>query len=510
MKNSVINFLYDTVRKYPDKTCVVDERESLTFKQLFLRAYRLSEALKLSNKINQPIVVYLPKNAMAIVSFAGVLMSGNFYVPIDLKSPQKRLQNIIEHLCPWRVVSLRRYREDLKELLIQEDKIIFLEDILSCNDDYSIEKVIENSRKITNRIIDMDPCYVIHTSGSTGVPKGAVISHRGVIDYIEWAIQTLKVNENEIIGNQSPLFFDNSTLDIYLCWATGAELHIISEELFIFPIKLIEYLEKYKISFIFFVPSVLVNIAKMKLLSPMRLPKLKKVIFAGEVMPTKHLTYWQENLPDRLYINLYGPTEITVDCTYFIVDRKYEPYENLPIGFPCNNSDILILNEKNLPAEVGEQGELCVRGSSLALGYWNDDAKTEQVFTQNPLQKNYFDRIYRTGDIVYKNERGEIIFVGRKDSQIKHMGYRIELGEVESAIMALHKADKCCVLYNEQKQEIAAFYEAKEEIAISEFNRNLVKLLPKYMLPRKFYYLEKLPINPNGKIDRKVLQDKLS
>jgi amino acid adenylation domain-containing protein len=510
MKNSVINFLYDTVRKYPDKTCAVDEGESLTFKQLFLRAYRLSEALKLSNKINQPIVVYLPKNAMAIVSFAGVLMSGNFYVPIDLKSPQKRLQNIIEHLCPLRVVSLRRYREDLKELLIQEDKIISLEDILSCNDDYSIEKVIENSRKITNRIIDMDPCYVIHTSGSTGVPKGAVISHRGVIDYIEWAIQTLKVNENEIIGNQSPLFFDNSTLDIYLCWATGSELHLISEGLFIFPIKLIEYLEKYKISFIFFVPSVLVNIAKMKLLSPMRLPKLKKVIFAGEVMPTKHLTYWQENLPDRLYINLYGPTEITVDCTYFIVDRKYEPYENLPIGFPCNNSDILILNEKNLPAEAGEQGELCVRGSSLALGYWNDDAKTEQVFTQNPLQKNYFDRIYRTGDIVYKNERGEIIFVGRKDSQIKHMGYRIELGEIESAIMALHKADKCCVLYNEQKQEIAAFYEAKEEIAISEFNRNLVKLLPKYMLPRKFYYLEKLPINPNGKIDRKVLQDKLS
>jgi amino acid adenylation domain-containing protein len=356
----------------------------------------------------------------------------------------------------------------------------------------------------------MDPCYVMHTSGSTGVPKGVVIPHQGVIDYIEWAIPCLKVDENDIIGNQAPLYFDNSTLDIYLSWSTGAKLNLIPEGLFAFPVKLIEYMEEKKLTFIFFVPSVLVNVSKMNLLRPDRLPALNKIIFAGEVMPTKHLAYWQENLHERVFVNLYGPTEITVDCTYFIVDRKFEPHESLPIGFPCHNSGVIILNDNDFLAENGGQGELCVRGSSLALGYWNDDEKSNKVFVQNPLQKNYFDRIYRTGDIVYQNERGEIIYVGRKDSQIKHMGNRIELGEIETAAMTIPDIDNCCALYNAVKQEITFFYEGKDEISIVEFKRSLKQFLPDYMIPRKILRKDSLPMNPNGKIDRKALKNELA
>jgi len=507
MKNTVIHFLYATSQKFPDKPCVADNQEALTFRELFSKASDLAEKLKQGGKINQPVLVYLPKGVSAIVSFASILISGNFYAPVDLKSPKERIKVILENLIPYRVISTRQYIEDLQELSVPDEKIIFLEDIGKESAGHSIEELIANSRKTTDQIIDTDPCYVMHTSGSTGIPKGVVIPHRGVIDYIEWAIPCLKVDENEVIGSQAPLYFDNSTLDIYLSWGAGAKLDLIPEELFLFPVKLIEYMETQKITFIFFVPSVLVNISKMNLLHPDRLPTLEKVIFAGEVMPTKHLAHWQENLPDKLYINLYGPTEITVDCTYFIVDRKYEPYERLPIGFPCHNSGILILNNEDRAAKVGEQGELCVRGSSLALGYWNDDEKSRQSFTQNPLQKNYFDRIYRTGDLVYQNERNEIIYVGRKDSQIKHMGNRIELGEIETAAMTISCIDNCCVLYNEKKQEITLFYEGKEEFPIGDLRKALTQHLPNYMIPKKAHYFEKLPFSPNDKIDRKNLKN---
>jgi len=510
MRNSAISFLYDTVQEFPDKPCVSDDTEVLAFSEVFAGAFKLAEVLMKGGEINQPIVVYLPKTAPAIISFAGILMSGNFYTPVDLKSPKKRLQNILENLLPYRVISTRQYRADLQELSVPQQKMVFLEDIPSTDRGLSIEEMVAESQTITDRIIDTDPCYVMHTSGSTGIPKGVVVPHRGVVDYIEWAIPTLMVDEHEIIGNQAPLYFDNSTLDIYLSWATGAKLHLIPEDLFLFPVKLIQYLEKHKVNFVFFVPSVLVNIAKLNLLSPNRLPTLKKVIFAGEVMPTKHLAYWQENLPDKLYTNLYGPTEITVDCTYFIVDRKYEPHESLPIGFPCHNSDILILNDENSLARIGEQGELCVRGSSLALGYWSDEEETRKVFVQNPVHNNYTDPIYRTGDIVYKNERGEIIFVGRKDSQIKHMGNRIELGEIETAAMTLPQVDSCCAVYDQGNQEINLFYEGRDEIPMSEFKRSLGEVLPKYMIPRKVHYSQKLPLGPSGKIDRRALLNGLS
>ena len=313
-----------------------------------------------------------------------------------------------------------------------------------------------------------------------------VIAHRGVIDYIDWAVSTFSITSEAVIGNQAPFYFDNSTLDIYLMYATGATLDIIPEMDFSFPAKLVDYMNEHRITFVFWVPFVLINVA----------------IFAGEVMPNKHLNYWRRHLPGCRYANLYGPTEITVDCTYYEVDREFADDEPLPIGKACRNSDVLILVDQQREAAVNEEGELCVRGSSLALGYYNDWEKTKSAFIQNPLNRHYPETIYCTGDIVYKNERGEIIYVGRKDSQIKHNGYRIELGEIENAILATKLVDNCCATYDFAEKKIVLYYQAAEELNLSVFRKAVANKIPRYMLPTVYHREEVLRQNASGKIDR--------
>jgi D-alanine--poly(phosphoribitol) ligase subunit 1 len=240
------------------------------------------------------------------------------------------------------------------------------------------------------------------------------------------------------------------------------------------------------------------------------LEALRKVFFAGEVFPTKHLNYWRRHLPGAFFVNLYGPIEISVDCTYFIVDREFADDEKLPIGFPCRNTDILILNDQNQPVSGEEPGELCVRGSSLALGYWNNPERTAQAFVQNPLNPHYPELIYRTGDLVHRSARGEIMFLGRKDFQIKHLGYRIELGEIEHAVLQVDGVRNCCVVYHQGRKEITLFFESEQNLAPATIREQLAAFLPKYMLPTVFHRLEQLPRNPNGKIDRQNLLERVA
>jgi acyl-coenzyme A synthetase/AMP-(fatty) acid ligase len=247
----------------------------------------------------------------------------------------------------------------------------------------------------------------------------------------------------------------------------------------------------------------MVNIANMDLLSTYSLNDLKTIWFAGEVFPTKQFNYWFDKLPQRKFVNLYGPIEITLDCTYYIIEEKVPDSEPLPIGFPCRNTDVLILKDEDKLAEIGEVGELCVRGTSLAMGYYNNPEKTAAAFVQNPLNKCYPETIYRTGDLVYKNLKGEIMFKGRKDSLIKHLGYRIELGEIEHVIInTLKLVENGCVVYNFLKKEIILFYESKEEISAQAMRTAIGTVFPKYMIPHRFTRVEQMQRNTNGKIDR--------
>ena len=287
---------------------------------------------------------------------------------------------------------------------------------------------------------------------------------------------------------------------------------VIPDSLSAFPASILKLLEQHKVTFLFWVPTIMVNIANMDLLSQIQLPSLKTVWFAGEVFPTKQFNYWRKQLPQTLFANLYGPIEITLDCTYYIVEREIRDEEPIPIGYPCRNTDVLILDEDNRQVvKANEEGELCVRGTSLAMGYYNNPEKTSAAFVQNPLNHSYPETIYRTGDVVYVNDLGEIVFKGRKDTLIKHMGYRTELGEIEHIIInKLKLVRNGCVVYNFAQKEITLFYESEQEITPAEFRQKIGRELPKYMLPTVFHRLDELQRNTNGKIDRLFYNKKVN
>lgn len=298
-----------------------------------------------------------------------------------------------------------------------------------------------------------------------------------------------------------------SITDVFTTMLTGATLYVIPKMYFSFPVKLLEYMNEKKINTIYWVPSALCIVANLGALKDAQLPYLEKVLFAGEVMPIKQLNMWIDKLPNCMYANLFGPTETTDICSYYVVDRKFKDDESLPIGKHCDNCNLIIIKEDGTEAKLGEKGELLARGSFLASGYYGNEKKTKEVFIQNPLNNKYPEIVYKTGDIVQYNEKGELIYLSRKDYQIKHMGYRIELGEIERNIYGIEKVILCACIYNEIEQKINLFYQGdinEEEIAKEAEN----KLLP-YMRPNKYIKLAKMPYNSNGKIDRKKLKESL-
>ncbi|MEN6431744.1 MAG: amino acid adenylation domain-containing protein [Smithella sp.] len=502
--NTLEYFERGALLKCPEKVAVIDGDRAFTFKDLEINAKKLAKRIVQKNNIyNNPIAVFLPKNVHTIIANLGILYSGNFYFNLDIKSPTQRLSNIINHIKPATIVTSEQLKDSLIKIGVDKDCLIIADENINREIAYDNEMLMRR----LDKIIDTDPVCLINTSGSTGTPKGVVMHHRSVIDFIDWVNATFQFNETDIIGSLSPFYFDIYTLELYISLSRGTAIAIIPEQHAAFPIRLLEYLKEKNVSFIFWVPTIMVNIANMDLLSKMPLDSLKIIFFAGEVFPMKQLNYWRRKIPKATFVNLYGPIEIAVDCTFFIMNREFGDSDPLPIGFPCRNTNILILNDHNKPVEINEPGELCVRGSSLALGYWNDPEKTAKAFVQNPLNTYYPELIYRTGDIVFVNELGEIMFLGRKDYQIKHLGYRIELSEIEHVIGSMADIDNSCVLYHRQKKEITLFYESTKPINTADIRQHVMQILPKYMVPTIFHQLDAMPRNPNGKIDRQKLAE---
>lgn len=497
MLSSCVSYLEEQVAKNGSKLAVTDKNGSVSYSEIREKALQIASAIGTDYK-NQPIAVFLPKSIDCVTSFMAVLYTGNFYVPLDVKSPVERLSALINNLNPEVIVTQSKYAEKLGSFS-DSVKIVVLDDIVDQKNDFDYLSVI-------NQVEETDPIYSIYTSGSTGTPKGVLVSHANVHDYIQWFQETYHVNQQTVLGNQSPFMFDVSVTDIYSCFKYGAHMHIIPENLFSFPFKLIEYVNEKKINFIIWVPSVLVNVANAKTFEKIKPEYVQNVLFAGEPMPNKQLNYWRKHLPDALYSNMYGPTEATVIASYYIVNRAFKDADPLPMGKEVSNAELFVLSEEGKLVEGSEIGELFIKGKSVALGYWNNVKATQEVFVQNPLDENDPSLVYKTGDLVSYNEFGELVYAGRIDSQIKHMGYRIELGEIENAASNIDSIIQSCVLYDKSKSEIVLFYQTDDPETVDlSIRKALSDFVPKYMLPSRFNKIGVWPLNSNGKIDRKKL-----
>ena len=349
---------------------------------------------------------------------------------------------------------------------------------------------------------DTDILYIIFTSGSTGDPKGVAINHRSVIDMAEQFTSAFQFAEGMIFGNQAPFDFDVSVKDIYLSLKVGGTLEILEKKLFSFPKLLIERLNARKVDTIIWAVPALNIISKLNAFKTIQPQYLKNIMFSGEIMPLETLRYWMAALPDTRFVNLYGPTEITCNCTYYIVTDVSQLAEAVPIGNAFPNCSVFLLSDDTLVTEAGQIGEICVTGSCLALGYYNRLDLTQSAFPQNPLVQEYPERMYRTGDLgCYQN--GQLVFMGRKDTQIKHMGHRIEMTEIILCANTMPGVEASSCIYDEPAAKIHLFYQGSvEEKALYAHLRDK---LPRYMLPAAFHPVSSFPKTRTGKIDNKAL-----
>ncbi len=497
-QRNVLQYLEQTVNRVPDKIAYGSIKSHITFKEVYHNARAIGSKLYADGFYKQPVVVFMEKSPEAIVSFFGVVYGGNYYVPIDEEMPAHRIELIFKTLNPQAIICDDVTKEMVAKFNYTGKMYLYNEIITSEIHDADLAS-------IRDRQIDTDPMYIVFTSGSTGIPKGVMACHRSVLDYIENLSEVLEFSEDTIFGNQTPLYFDACLKELYPTLKFGATTYLIPKEYFMFPIKLVEFLNEYKINTVCWVVSALTMISAFGTFDTVKPEYLHTIAFGSEVFPIKQFKKWREALPKCKFTNLYGPTEGTGMCCYYKVDRDFELDEAIPIGRPFNNTEILLLGEDNQPVKQGEQGEVCIRGTSVTLGYYKNPEKTSEAYVQNPLNDMYPEIIYRTGDLAKYNERGELIYLSRKDYQIKHMGHRIELGEIEVVVNMLEGIKSACCIFDDVKKKIILCYVG--DFTKAEVTTFLKEKLPRYMMPNQIHQIEQMPLTANGKIDRVTLKN---
>lgn len=558
MKN-VLEWLEATVEKYPDKPAFSDTENSITFAQVYDIARNTGAYLIEKLGVDRtPVAVFAGRKMVTPAYFLGVVYAGRPYAPIDASLPDKRIEKILENLCPRAIVADRESLEHVESIVdelaktegFDRPQIFVAEDIsrfewivgadgnckisestgdavpvceketdgivaenekdtdggvvavrVEKTDDKSPEKLAAVRRQMSMT----DPLYIIYTSGSTGNPKGVMTSHLSLMTYINAYCDVMHIEGDDVLGNQSPLDYIAAIRDIYLPLKTGCSTAIIPKEYFMEPNALFDYMNEKKVSSVGWSVSAFTILTSLGAFEEVGLKSLRKICFSGSVMPCRVLRKWQENLPEAHFVNQYGPTEATASCTYYSVDHTVEEDEVLPIGQAYDNYRVFLIDENGNEPAVGEQGEICVCGPILALGYYNDQKRTDAAFTLNPLNKAYPERMYRTGDYGRLDEDGILHFCGRMDRQIKHMGHRVELDEVEHAANVVEGVAESCVIYNKSKEVLILFYAGdcdRRSLALA-----LRDELPGFMVPRKIKKLEQLPKLPNGKYDMKKLEE---
>ena len=497
---SVLEYFEQTAERCKDKTAVDDGEVCYSWSELMELSKRIGSALAEENGYGKPIPIVMDKSADTLAAFLGVVYAGAFYVLVNPEYPNVRIEKILKTLGADTVIYDVKYEEKIR-VCGYEGALLEIEEVKH-------HEVRESAlTAVRERATDQDILYGIFTSGSTGMPKGVIVSHRAVMDFIEHFVELFHFTEQDIIGNQAPFDFDVSVKDIYTSLFTGATLVLIPKHMFSMPPALLDFLCAKRVTSLTWAVSALCIITTLKGFD-YRIPTdVKRVLFSGEVMPYKHLAAWREALPQADFVNLYGPTEITCNCTYYRVTGEETVDGALPIGIAFPNRKVFLLDENaHEVRQTGVSGEICVAGSSLASGYYNNKEATAKSFVQNPLNHSYPETIYRTGDVGYYNEQGVLCFSGRKDFQIKRMGHRIELEEIQLTLEKITGVERVCCIYGETENKLVAFYVGNADKR--ELRHCVKEQMPGFMVPDIFMQVDQMPLTKNGKIDRGVLWER--
>lgn len=527
---NVLEWLEHTAEAFPEKTAFDDGTAQICFRDVKDGAQKIGAGLlqvleqraeiqqesagcQPSEERNLPVAILSGRNIYTPIAFLGAVYAGCFYAPLDGTAPAERLKTILKNLQPAVFIVSEEY-EELAGQLLQDltdgtaDAIVSAKKVFPL---VSLEELLKTEvteadrlrfQKIREAMQPDDPLYVIHTSGSSGTPKGVLTGHASLINYINAYTKVMGITSEDILGNQSPLDYIAAIRDIYIPLKMGAGTYIIPKKDFTTPALLFPDMTEKKVTSIGWSVNALTIPANMGVFEKGRPAYLNKICFSGSVMPCKVLRIWQDNLPDAKFVNQYGPTEATASCTYYEVEGKVAEEDVLPIGKPYDNYDVFLLNEDLTPTKKGEIGEICVGGPVLALGYINAPLLTANSFIKDPRGGEGI--IYKTGDLGSMAEDGNLLFHGRKDRQIKHLGHRVELGEIEEAAGRAEGVSDCAALYKQDKEQIYLFYTGAataKELAVA-----LRKTLPGFMVPRKFVLLEQMPVLANGKVDMQTLK----
>ena len=496
---NVLEWLEAAEQQHPGKLAFADVESQVTYAELKSIAQVIGSRLAQAVEPRTPIGMYLDKNCAAICALFGAVYAGCCYSFIDLRQPAQRIAKIVATLGDPVVVTDENHIAQARELFPENTAFALIEELASG------EKDCELLDKRRAGALSTDPVYINFTSGSTGDPKGVAVGHSSIIDFIPVFTRTLGLESNDVFACQAPLDFDVSVKDIYGSLQLGATVNLIPREYFSEPVRLMDYLCERNATVLVWAVSAMCFVSIMggfdyKIPSSVRL-----VAFSGEVMPIKQLKIWRKALPDAAFFNVYGPTEITCNCTYYLVDRDYELDETLPMGKAFDNERVFLVGEDGKEVvEPGVLGEIYVGGATLAIGYYRNPEKTAEAFVQNPLNDAYYDRVYKTGDLASYNEQGDLIYLSRVDHQIKHMGQRIELGEIDAAAHGVEGVTRACCIYDSARKRIRMFYtgDIDKKLLMSKLH----EALPPFMMPNNIKHISEMPMNKNGKIDRGKLE----
>jgi amino acid adenylation domain-containing protein len=510
----------------PDAAAVIMGTETMTYGQLETSSNQLAHLLQQAgcNKGDR-VCILMPKSPAAIVSMMGILKAGCMHVPIDTATPAARIRHIFDSCENRWIIAGGRVGPLLEELLADEHlrartSVGWLDPQAPSSTNFTpqffrADLDSASSHAVPQQCTPDEGSHILFTSGSTGVPKGVVITHTNVATFVAWALEHYGIDHTDRFSGHTPFHFDLSTFDIFGSITAGAQLHLVPAETALLPPKLAEFIRESELTQWFSVPSVLNYLAKFNAVKQNHFPSLRRVLWCGEVLPTPALIYWMERLPKVRFSNLYGPTEATIASSYYdLTVCPKDPKSAIPIGRACDGEKLLVLDDRLHPVPPREIGDLYIAGAGLSPGYWRDPQKTAAAFLHDPHSKDPASRLYRTGDLAWQDENGLVYFVGRADTQIKVRGYRIELGEIETALNSMGRLQECAVVAiptdNFGGWMICCAYvvRAGDDVNLALLREHLKKLVPSYMFPARSMAYDALPKNANGKIDRPRLKER--